>query len=176
MNNKPKTKRLAGSTSQSDSLKRNLLTDLVVYEHLKTTESRAKAIIPMFDKVINIAKKDDKRIAETKLNKILFSPVATKKVMEVFVSRLADSEGGYLNHYKIGRRKGDNAPMVKMFVKGYVYKEVGNKTKSKKGKETKKVQKEAKHYEVEEVKDAGKVQSQIDTKASQGKAKSRSGI
>lgn len=176
MNNKPKTKRLAGNSAQSDALKRNLLTDLVVYEHLETTESKAKAIIPMFDKVINIAKKDDKRIAEAKLSRIFFGKNATKKVMDVLVERLSDSDGGYLNHYKIGRRKGDNAQMVKMMIKGYVYREVGNKTKDKKTKEKPKAQKEAKHYEVEEVKDAGKKLSQIDTKASQGKAKSRSGI
>lgn len=176
MNNKPKTTKITGNAAHSEALKRNLLTDLVIYEHVETTASKAKAIIPLFDKVINIAKKDDKRIAESKLNKIFFNPNATKKVMDVLVTRLADDQGGYLNYYKTGRRKGDNAPMIKMIVKGYTYREIGAQAKSKKAKSKKREVKESKHFEVEEIKDMANQQSQIDTKASQGKAKSRSGI
>jgi len=176
MNNRPNTTKIAGNAAHTQSLKRNLLTDLVIYEHVETTASKAKAIIPLFDKAINIAKKDNKRIAESKLNDIFFNENATKKVMEVLVKRLADDQGGYLNYYKTGRRKGDNAPMIKMIVKGYTYREIGSQTKPKKSKSKKTEVKESKHFEVDEIKDMSNQQSQIDTKASQGKAKSRSGI
>lgn len=176
MNNRPNTAKITESASHTQSLKRNLLTDLVIYEHVETTASKAKVIIPLFDKVINIAKKDDKRIAESKLNKIFFNENATKKVMDVLVKRLEGDQGGYLNYYKTGRRKGDNAPTIKMIVKGYTYREIGAKAKTKKSKDKTKDQKESKHFEGVETKDMAHQQSQIDTKASQGKAKSRSGI
>lgn len=176
MNNRPRIKKLAGNKAHSDSLKRSLLTDLVTYEYLETTSSKAKAIVPLFDKMINIAKGKDKRLAENKLNKILFSKVATDKAINILSKRLEDSNGGYLNLYKTGLRKGDNAQMIKMIVKGYVYREIGAKKSTKKTKKKEKTTNEAKKYEVNEIKDMSQSKSQNMEKGAQGKAKSRSGI
>lgn len=176
MNNRPKITKLAGNKAHSESLKRSLLTDLVTYEYLETTASKAKAIVPMFDKMINIAKEKNKRHAEMKLNKILFSKLATDKAINILAKRLDDSNGGYLNLYKTGLRKGDNAPMIKMIVKGYVYKEIGAKKASKKSKKKEVTTSEAKKYEVNEIKDMSQAKSQNMEKGPQGKAKSRSGI
>ena len=176
MNNKPKVKKLTGNKAHSKSLKRSLLTDLVTYEHLETTESKAKAIIPMFDDLINMAKGSNRRHIEMKLNRMLFTKAATDKVLDILVKRLKSENGGYLNYYKSGRRKGDNAPMIKMIIKGYAYREVGSKTEKKKTKKDIKETKEAKQFEVNEIKDMTVSQSQVDLKGSQGKAKSRSGI
>lgn len=180
MNNRPNITKLSGNKSRSDSVKRSLLTDLVLYEHVKTTKSKANAVLPLFDKVINIAKNEDKRAAQAKLDKIFFSDNATAKVMEVLTKRLAKDNGGYIKVYKLGKRKGDNAEMVKMMVKGYAYKEVGGKVKSSQKAETKKKSDKVEEQETkfgkptkQEPKD---MQSQVDTKAAQGKAKSRSGI
>lgn len=175
MNNKPRISKLSGSTARTNALKRNLLTDLVVYEHVETTAGKAKAIIPLFDKVVNIAKGADKRIAENKLNKILLSTVATKKVIEVLAERLSSEQSGYLNYYKTGRRKGDNAPMVKMMVKGYVYKEIGTSSKTKKRK-TQDSKTKTQSFKVDESKAKEAKHSQVASKATQGKVKSRSGI
>lgn len=176
MNNRPKITKLAGNKAHSDSLKRGLLTDLVTYEYLETTASKAKAIVPLFDKMINIAKEKNKRHAEMKLNKILFSKLAADKVLNILSKRLDDSTGGYLNLYKTGSRKGDNAPMIKLIVKGYVYKEIGAKKITKKTKKKESPATEAKKYEVNEIKDMSQSKSQNMEKGSQGKAKSRSGI
>ena len=175
MNNRPSIKKLAGNKSQTESMRRSLLTDLVIYEHVETTASKAKAIIPLFDRVINIAKtSNNKRLIETKLNNIFFNENATRKVMDVLVKRLDKDSGGYLNYYKTGKRKGDNAQLIKMMVKGYEYKEIGTKAKSKKKKKKEEIT-EQKQFESIEIKDSSQ-QSQIDVRASQGKAKSRSGI
>jgi large subunit ribosomal protein L17 len=176
MNSKKKVTKLKGSAAHTKSLKRSLITDLILYEHVQTTARKAKAVAPMIDKVINIAKKYDKRMATKKLSNIFFNEKATEKVMDVLVKRLADDNGGYVQLYKVGNRKGDNAPMIKMILKGYAYKEIG--TKSTKKKATKKTveEKEQKGYEVEEIKDLSAQQSQVGVKGSKGKAKSRSGI
>jgi large subunit ribosomal protein L17 len=176
MNNRPKITKLAGNKAHSDLLKRSLLTDLVTYEYLETTASKAKAIVPLFDKLINTAKIKDKRHAEAKLNKILFSKLATDKVMNILVKRLGEDQGGYLNLYKTGLRKGDNAPMIKMIVKGYVYKEIGVKKSDKKAAKQTETNNVSKKFEVNEIKDMSQAQSQNLEKGSQGKAKSRSGI
>lgn len=180
MNNRPKLTKLAGNKAHSDLLKRSLLTDLVTYEYVETTASKAKAIVPLFDRMINIAKMQNKRIAEAKLNKILFNKTATDKVLNILVKRLEVDKGGYLNLYKTGYRKGDNSPMIKMIVKGYVYKEIGTKTESKKpkkkAKDTKPSSTEPQKFEVSEIKDISQSQNQLLEKGTQGKAKSRSGI
>lgn len=174
MNNKVKVKKLTGKTSHTRALKRALLTDLILYEHIETTAGKAKVVAPMVDKVIGIAKKYDKRMATNKLSKVFFNEKATEKVLEVLISRFKEETSGYVKLYKIGNRKGDNAPLIKMILKGYVYKEIGAASSKKKTKA--KEEKEIKGYEVDNVKNIDSSQSQVGIKGSQGKAKSRSGI
>jgi hypothetical protein len=100
-----------------------------------------------------------------------------KKLLEVFQKRFATETGGYVSTFKLGNRKGDNAPLVKLMVKGYVYKDIGKKVSVKK--ETKKVEakdsdKKPGFLAKESIKDAGKTQVQGGGSAS--KVKTRSGI
>lgn len=174
MNSKTSVNKLGRKKSHRDAVKRNLLTSLVIYERIQTTAARAKALRPAFDRLISDAKKDQ-HLALRSLSQQLYDDKALKKVLDVLVKRFAKDESGLTSLYKIGKRKGDNAQMVQVMVKGYLYKEVGKRTK--KG-EAKKKEKEAKQTETtaQEVRRDESMRSQVMGAGMRGKAKSRSGI
>lgn len=131
MNSKRNIHKLGRKKSHRESLKKNLLTSLVLYEHVTTTKARAKAILPIFDRLIADAKSQDYP-AQRKLTQTLFDENAIRKVNEVLVDRFKDETSGFVQMFKLGRRKGDNAEMVKLMVKGYEYKDIGKKQAPKK--------------------------------------------
>jgi large subunit ribosomal protein L17 len=95
------------------ALLKSLLRALIERGHICTTEPRAKDLRSIAEKVITIAKTNDlhsRRMARRWLNdeslvKVLFDTVAP---------RFADRPGGYTRITRIGFRRGDAAPMVKM--------------------------------------------------------------
>lgn len=146
MNTKTNIAKLGRKKSHRESLKKNLLTSLVLYEHLKTTQSKGKALVPLFDDLIKQSKKE-KHLAERNVGKALFDQNAVMKVLEVFAERFKDQNSGFIKMFKLGKRKGDNADMVQLFVKGYAYKDIG--TEVKKAKKSEKLQKEEKVVKAE---------------------------
>jgi large subunit ribosomal protein L17 len=90
-----------------------LVRSFVKYGQIQTTETRAKDVKSIVEKVITISRTNDihsRRLARRVLNdeslvKFLFDTVAPK-----FASR----PGGYTRLTKIGFRRGDAAPMVKL--------------------------------------------------------------
>lgn len=144
MNSKSHLARITSSQSHRESMKRSLLTDLVVNEHMTSTSAKIKSIVPMFDRVVNYALKQEERAARRYLNSIFNNSKATDKVLGEFKNRFDKVNGGYLQIFKLGNRKGDNAPMQKVIVKGYEYKGIGEliSTSSKTKKEAEKSKKD----------------------------------
>jgi len=133
MNSKTTIKKVGKKTSHRKSLQRNLLSDLIIYEHLTTTIAKSKIITPAFEKLITFIKSGKtNQEKERILLQTLKNPNAVKKMLEVYQKRFEKEKGGYVNIYKLGNRKGDNAKMVKLMVKGYVYKEIGKRVSAKK--------------------------------------------
>ncbi|HLD03709.1 MAG TPA: bL17 family ribosomal protein [Candidatus Dojkabacteria bacterium] len=163
-----------------EGVKLNLLNSLILYEHVKTTKQKAHAVLGIFDKIVNIARNTENALTrERRLKQILNDNNAVNKLQEVLVNRFAQEKGGYLKVYNLGRRKGDNAQLVNILVKGYVYKDIGKKL-AKKEKAVEKPGKpeaavEEKPQQFADVSDVtGK--SQVSGAVQQGKVKSRSGI
>lgn len=90
---------------------RNLATSLVLYEKIKTTKAKAKAIKPVVEHLISLAKKND-LTAKRRLNAYLFDENATKKMFEVLLPRYKNINSGFIKSYNLGPRQGDNAEMV----------------------------------------------------------------
>jgi len=93
------------------ALLRSLATSLVLYEKIKTTEAKAKALKPIIEKLITIGKKADLH-TRRQLKKTLYTDNAVKKVLENLSPRFKDRKGGYTRIIKIGTRIGDNAKQV----------------------------------------------------------------
>ena len=65
-----------------DAMLRNLATSIILYEKVKTTKTKAKAIAPVVDHLIQISKEENKMNAIRKINKIVLDKNASKKLME----------------------------------------------------------------------------------------------
>ncbi len=112
-------KKLGRSTGERNALRRTMITQLFEHERITTTEAKAKAIRASAEHMITQAKRgiasgDPARIVFLRrlLNGRLDDTEITKKIFDVFAPRYAERPGGYTRVYKLGPRKGDNAPMV----------------------------------------------------------------
>jgi len=93
-------------------LKRNLLTSLLLYESVRTTRNRAKAVQPLVDRLIATAKASAPHVAIRRINRVVTDPNASKKIMEVLVKRYAARSSGLTKVVPAGARLGDGAMLV----------------------------------------------------------------
>lgn len=103
--------RLGSSPAHEKAILANLATSLFEHGAITTTQTRAKRLQPVAERLITIAKKGDlasrRRVMET---------VKTKEVAHLLMTEIgpkfAERPGGYTRITKLGPRKGDNAPMA----------------------------------------------------------------
>jgi large subunit ribosomal protein L17 len=95
------------------ALLRNLATSLVLFEKVKTTKAKAKAVRPVVEKLITKGTAGTV-FARRQLVAGLYGENAAKKVMEVLGPRYKDRKGGYTRITQLGRREGDSAEMVQI--------------------------------------------------------------
>ena len=102
---------LGRDTAHRLSLYRNLVTDLLRYERIVTTEAKAKEIRPMAEKVITLGRRGDLHARRQAL-KFVYDPSVVKKVFDDIGPRMATRPGGYLRITGMEPRKGDGARMA----------------------------------------------------------------
>ena len=103
--------RLGGSPAHQRLMLSNLATALFEHGRITTTETRARLLRPVAEKLITKAKRGDlhnrREVLKTITNKtvvhVLFTEIAPQ---------MGERPGGYTRITKIGPRKGDNAPMA----------------------------------------------------------------
>lgn len=103
--------RLGGSPAHERIILANLASQLFEHGKITTTETKAKRVRPLAEKLITKAKRGDlhsrrvvlKTITDKSVVHVLFTEIAPK---------VADRPGGYTRITKIGNRQGDNAPMA----------------------------------------------------------------
>ena len=88
---------------------RNLANNLIRRERIETTESRAKAIRPLVERMVTIAKKQTLTARRLLLAR-LHNPKTVQKLYEDIGPRYKGRLGGYLRIMKLGKaRKRDGA-------------------------------------------------------------------
>ncbi len=92
---------------------RNLVTDLLDYGKIITTEARAKQARSLAEKMITLGKEGGLHSRRQVLAFILKKKV-TDKVFAELASRYAERPGGYTRITKLGPRLGDRAAMVQL--------------------------------------------------------------
>ena len=92
---------------------RNLASSVLIYEKVKTTQAKAKAVKPLVERMITTAKKGD-LTARRKLIESLPQKMAVKKAIEVLGKRFKDRKGGYTRIIKLGVRQGDCAEIAQI--------------------------------------------------------------
>jgi large subunit ribosomal protein L17 len=103
--------RLGGSPSHQRLILSNLATQLFEHGRITTTETRARTLRPLAEKLITKAKRGDLHSRRLVLRTVRDKSVVHTLFTEIAPS-FADRPGGYTRITKIGPRKGDNAPMA----------------------------------------------------------------
>ncbi len=113
MRHRNKAKILDRAKQPREMMLRNLASSVILYEKVKTTEAKARAVKPLVEKVITIAKKGD-LTARRRIIATLPQKMAVKKAMELLGKRYLDRKGGYTRIVKVGNRAGDGAKIVQI--------------------------------------------------------------
>jgi large subunit ribosomal protein L17 len=110
---------LGRDTAHRISLYRNLVTDLLRYERITTTEAKAKEIRPMAEKIITLARRGDLHARRQAL-RFVYDEKVVKKAFDEIGPRMKDRPGGYLRITGLESRKGDGARMAAIELVDYV--------------------------------------------------------
>ena len=116
---------LSRDANERKSLLKNLVSSLITYGYIKTTESKAKAVKGLVDKLVTQAKNDSKNTQG-----LLMAFFQNKKVVDKLMGKIAPSchnrQSGFTRIIRLGQRVGDRALMVRMELVEGEKLEVGN--------------------------------------------------
>jgi len=90
------------------ALFRNLVTSIIEEERVVTTVPKAKAVQPMVEKMITLAKADTLH-TRRQAAAFLMTPASVQKLFEKLGARFGQRNGGYTRIVRLGPRKGDGA-------------------------------------------------------------------
>ena len=102
---------LGRDSAHRKALYRNLVTDLLRYERITTTDAKAREIRPIAEKMITLGRRGDLHARRQALSYI-YDRYVVEKVFEDIAPRMADRPGGYLRITRLEPRKGDGAKMA----------------------------------------------------------------
>lgn len=103
--------RLGGGPAHERLLLANLATQLFAHRRITTTETKAKRVRPLAERLITFAKRGDLAARRRVLTVVRDKGVVHELFTEI-APLMAERQGGYTRITKIGNRKGDNAPMA----------------------------------------------------------------
>jgi len=109
-----KLKRNIGSRK---ALFKGLVTSVIEHERIVTTVPKAKAVRPLVEKMITLAKRDTLH-TRRQAAQFLESPEAVKKLFDKLGTRFGQRNGGYTRVVRLGNRKGDGAEQAMLELVG----------------------------------------------------------
>jgi large subunit ribosomal protein L17 len=103
--------KLSRKTGHLNSMFRNLVTSLLKYDRIRTTDTKAKELRRWADRLVTLAKRGDLHARRQALA-IAQEPAVVHKLFEIAAERFGKVSGGYTRITKVGFRPGDAAPMT----------------------------------------------------------------
>jgi large subunit ribosomal protein L17 len=100
--------KLKRSMSARKALFKGLVTSVIEHERVVTTVPKAKAVQPLVEKMITLAKRDTLH-TRRQAAAFLETPDAVKKLFDKLGTRFGQRQGGYTRVVRLGNRKGDGA-------------------------------------------------------------------
>lgn len=100
-----------------NALLRNLITSVIEHERVITTVPKAKAVRPLVDRMITLAKADTLH-TRRQAAAILRTPDSVKKLFDTLGTRFGQRNGGYTRITRLGPRKGDGAEQAMLELVG----------------------------------------------------------
>ena len=104
-------RKLGRNTGQRRALLRSIVTSLLKNGRIQTTESKAKELTSIAEKMVTLAKQGDLH-ARRQAAAYLLDESVVKDLFDNIAKKYADRQGGYTRIIKAGNRRGDAAPMV----------------------------------------------------------------
>ena len=111
MRHRKTTPKLGRTAAHRDAMLRNLTTDLLRHEKVKTTLAKAKAVRPVAERMVTLGKKDTLH-ARRHAARWVRDDEVIRKLFNELAPRYGERPGGYTRIVKIGPRRGDGAPMA----------------------------------------------------------------
>ncbi|AXH36717.1 50S ribosomal protein L17 [Humibacter sp. BT305] len=105
--------RLGGGPAHERLLLANLAAALFTHKSIKTTETKAKRLRPLAERLITFAKRGDLH-ARRRVLAVIGDKNVVHELFTEIAPLVAEREGGYTRITKLGFRKGDNAPMAQI--------------------------------------------------------------
>ena len=108
-------KKLGRTKNERTALFRGLVQELFIHGSITTSESKAKAIKGLIDKIVNLAKnKNTQRLLQTYFTS---KPLQERLIKEI-APKLQSRTSGYTSLIRMGTRGGDRTTMIKMSMIG----------------------------------------------------------
>ena len=107
-----KRNKLSRDSAHRRALVRTMSKQLIEHERIRTTQPKAKALRPEFEKLITLAKRGDLHARRQALSRLNQDKFIVHKLFEEIAPRYATRNGGYTRIVKLGPRRSDSAEMV----------------------------------------------------------------
>lgn len=104
-------------SDQRKAMLRDLVTQLIVHERITTTETKAKELQRLADRMVTLGKKGTLAARRQAAQTVRFIEAsddqnAVQKLFDTIAPRYAERNGGYTRILKLGPRRGDSTPMA----------------------------------------------------------------
>ncbi|OGN95046.1 MAG: 50S ribosomal protein L17 [Chloroflexi bacterium RBG_13_50_10] len=106
-------RKLGRPTAHRWALYRNLVSDLVKYEKIVTTEAKAKEIRGLAEKMITLGK-EGSLASRRRALAFVYDKKLVDKIFSELAPRYMERPGGYTRIVKMGRRVGDGARLAQV--------------------------------------------------------------
>ena len=111
MRHRRNTTKLQRNASHRRALLANLACSLIDHGKIKTTLGKAKALRPVAEKLVTLAKRNDLHSRRLAIG-FLHQKEIVKKLFAEVAPAAKDRQGGYCRITKLGPRMSDSAPMA----------------------------------------------------------------
>jgi large subunit ribosomal protein L17 len=111
MRHQKAVRKLGRTTSHKEAMLRNMVTSLLKHEKITTTDTKAKELRMVAEKMISLGKNGSLH-ARRQAAGVVRERGVVKKLFEDISPRYKDRSGGYTRIVKAGFRVGDNASLA----------------------------------------------------------------
>ena len=96
------------------ALFKNLTVSILRYERVQTTEAKAKEIQGRVEKMITLAKRNDRTARRAVVAAFPNEPLVVNKLFDEIAPKYADRTSGFTRIVRLGQRRGDAAEIVQI--------------------------------------------------------------
>ena len=103
-------RKLGRTSSHRQAMFRNMVTSMIKHESIRTTDTKAKELRKLAEKMVTLGKRGDLHARRQALSVVRDKDMVGKLFGEL-AERFRKRAGGYTRIVKVGYRFGDNAPI-----------------------------------------------------------------